>query len=291
MRIDARGLRKRFGEREVLCGVDLSIPAGRRVALVGPNGSGKSTLNRVLMGLLSYRGEVLLDGRPPADRAHVAPRLAYVPQLAPQLAATPRELVRAVAQLRELDSALLEEVTDQLGLPFESVAAQPFRSLSGGMKQKLLMAMALATRASLLILDEPTGSLDPESRERCLSLIAALPRDTTLLLCSHRLEELRHLVDEVIVLVDGRVSLRASAAEFLTRSDRSVIEVSAQPHAWEWLAARGFERSVGGVWLRSATRIEQQALLPEISLRIGDGVGDLCVRPLESLSLGEQRNA
>jgi ABC-type multidrug transport system ATPase subunit len=270
----------------VLRGIDLAIPRGRRVALVGPNGSGKSTLNRVLMGLLQYEGEVRLDGeRPGAKR--VAARLAYVPQQAPQLAATPAELVRAIGDLRELDAALFEATLASLGLPFASVAAQPFRSLSGGTKQKLLVAMALATRASLLILDEPTGSLDPESRERCLALLDALPRDVTLLLCSHRLDELRQLVDEVVVLVDGRVARQAGAAEFLQHSDRSVIEVSAQPHAWAWLAGRGFHRSAGGVWLRTASKLEQQSLLPELSRCIGDGVADLSVRPVEKLALEE----
>src|SRR5262245_51582093 len=186
MRIEAQGVRKRFGRVVALDGVSFEVAPGSRVALVGPNGSGKSTLNRILMGLLACEGAVRLDGRCPfRERVAVAHAMAYVPQAAPALAAPVGELVRAIARVRGLESAAVTEVAAALDLELAAVAPRPFRSLSGGTKQKLLIALALAARASLLILDEPTGSLDASTRERVFGLFETLRPDATLLLCSH----------------------------------------------------------------------------------------------------------
>src|SRR5688500_17577771 len=103
MRIELRQVKKRFGSTQVLRGIDLVVPAGRRLALIGPNGSGKSTLIRSLLGLVACEGQVLLDGSSPfSDRVSVARRLAYVPQVAPQLAASVEEVISLVALTREL---------------------------------------------------------------------------------------------------------------------------------------------------------------------------------------------
>ena len=216
MRIEVRGLTKRFGSAHALRDVGFDTPAGRRVALIGPNGSGKSTLNRVLMGLLDFDGEVRLDGHSPLrDRVAVAQRMAYVPQIAPTLAVPVGELLRAFGRIRDIPAARLRRIGGELGLDLEELAPQPFRSLSGGMRQKVLIALALASRASLLILDEPTGSLDARSRERFFELFGALAGDATVVLCSHRLEEVRQLVDHVLFLAEGRlIDVREGAVVF-----------------------------------------------------------------------------
>ncbi len=206
MKIELLHVRKRFGTHTVLQDVDLFVPCRSRVALVGPNGSGKSTLLRVLMGLLSYEGEVRLDDLSPfSDRRRVAQRLAYVPQVAPQLGATVREVVRAVSSLRNLRAERISEVAERLELPLAPISAKPFRSLSGGMKQKLLVALAFASEASLYILDEPTASLDAASRGRFEALLDGVASEATIVLCSHRLEEVARLSKRVVQLHDGRV--------------------------------------------------------------------------------------
>ncbi|MFI5309507.1 MAG: ATP-binding cassette domain-containing protein, partial [Polyangiales bacterium] len=159
MRVELRNVWKRFGAQVVLRDVNLELAHGERVALVGPNGSGKSTLLRALMGLLRCEGEVLLDGRSPyAHRRDTAQHLAYVPQAAPQLAAVVHDVVGAICDLRGMQEDRVIALARELGLDAQSVKEKPFRALSGGMKHKLLIALAFASKASLYILDEPTAS-------------------------------------------------------------------------------------------------------------------------------------
>lgn len=206
MRVEGRGVRKRYGELMALDGVDFCFEAGERVFLMGPNGSGKSTLNRALMGLIRYEGEIRIDGISPGeDRLDAARRIAYVPQFAPSLAASVRQVVRALCELRDMPAAQVARWAKALYLDLEAVAERPLRALSGGMKQKLLLALALASDASLLILDEPTGSLDAETRERFHPLLEEAAPDATIVLCSHRGEELAGNAHRELELADGHV--------------------------------------------------------------------------------------
>jgi ABC-2 type transport system ATP-binding protein len=217
MRIEIKGARKSFGRVEALRGVDLVVPEGRRLALVGPNGSGKSTLVRALLGLIDCEGSVLLGGRSPYDdRVALARQLAYVPQAAPALGATVREVVEMVALTRGLEAGAVAQVARTLDLELEAIARQPLRNLSGGMKQKLLLALAFAARPRLLVMDEPTASLDARTRERFFELCEGLAPEVTLLLCSHRVEELQRLARHVAALEDGRVVFDGHAAEYLS---------------------------------------------------------------------------
>lgn len=216
MRIEIRQATKRFGGVQALRGVDLVVPEGRRLALVGPNGSGKSTLVRALLGLIDVGGAVLLDGHSPYEsRIEVARKLAYVPQVAPALGATVREVVDLVTLTRGLAVTEVEKVARSLDLSLESVARQPFRNLSGGMKQKLLLAIAFAARPQLLVMDEPTASLDARTRERFFGLCEELGSEVTLILCSHRVEELQKLAQHVVALEEGRVVFDGPAVGYL----------------------------------------------------------------------------
>ena len=220
MRVEARGVTRRFGPIRALDGVAFSLPEGAHTALVGPNASGKSTLIRALVGLLHVEGEIRVDGRPIRRRdLAIARQTSYAPQSAPQLAAPVGELVDAVLRLRGATLDALEEPASRLALDLAALRPQPFRSLSGGTRQKLLLALAFAPRPRLLILDEPTASLDPGARERLGEMLAALTPGTSVLLCSHRLEEIRAFADRVLrleegrVVQDGPVDERADAAE------------------------------------------------------------------------------
>ncbi len=283
MRIELRGVGKRFGKVRALADVTLTVPAGRRVALLGPNGSGKSTLIRVVLGLLRCDGTALLDGMPPRTaRARLARQLAYAPQVAPQLAAPVGELLLAVSRVRGLDPARIAEVAARLDLDLDPLRKRAFRDLSGGMKQKLLLALALAAGGALLILDEPTASLDPASRAAFLRLFEERSAGATLLLCSHRLDEIRRLVDHVVLLEEGRVAYDGSAEGFLAARGGSVVELHVEgPGPDGWLAERGFAGGEGGWWSRAATPGEEVALVREATERLGPALKSLSVRDQE----------
>jgi ABC-2 type transport system ATP-binding protein len=287
VRIEARGVFKRFGGVTALADVSFDVPPRSRVALVGPNGSGKSTLNRILMGLAACDGEVRVDGRCPfRERVAVARQMAYVPQVAPQLAAPVDEVVSAIARVRGIDRARIAELAAAFDLDPGALARRPFRALSGGTKQKLLIAIALAADARLLILDEPTGSLDARARERFFERFELLGPEVTLLLCSHRLEEIRPLVDRVLLLQEGRVGYDGPLDAFLARSALATLEVVADGEdAAAWLKARGFRRGPSGAFRRTVDPATKLRLLAEIPAELGPRLRNLNARDLEAIEI------
>ncbi len=287
MRVETIGLRRRFGAVTALDGVSFEVAAGRRVAVIGPNGSGKSTLMRAILGLLAFEGTVRLDGRSPFEhRAALARRLAYVPQTAPQLAAPVGEIVAAVTRIRMLPSAAVADAAARIGLDVAALAARPVRGLSGGMRQKLMIALALAGRPSLVVMDEPTASLDAASRARFFSLYDEVAAGATLLLCSHRLEEVSHLVEGVIALEGGRVTFDGPVDRFLETRSHSVLEVWARGHVdRDWFAARGFVAGQGGSWVRVVSRAEKLPLLREVTAHCNGKLSNVVLRDLETLDV------
>lgn len=285
MDIVIRDLDKRFGRVQALAGVSFELPAGSRTALIGPNGSGKSTLVRALLGMLTVDGELLADGLPLAERRELlAPAIAYVPQIAPRLAAPVRDVVRAVAGLRGVAEARVAALAGELGVSLADLARRPFRALSGGQRQKVLAALALASGAQLLVLDEPTASMDPKSRAAFFGLVEALPGSTTVLLCSHRLEEIRRLVDRVVVLAEGRVAWQGSAAAYLDDHAEAVVEVRTDAEgASAWLRERGFRPGIAGWWSRSLPVTERARLLGEIGKHLNGQVRDVLAKDVERL--------
>jgi ABC-type multidrug transport system ATPase subunit len=212
--------------------------------------------------------------------------MAYVPQLPPQLAAPVDEVLVAITRVRGIPREALARIAGELEIDLAAIGRRPFRSLSGGTKQKLLVALALSAGASLLILDEPTGSLDARSRERFFALFDALAADVTLVLCSHRLDEIRPLVDHVLRLEEGRVAYDGSAAALLSRSALAVLDVWADgEEAAAWLLAHGFRRSPAGVFRRTLPHAEKMKLLPELERALGSGLANLCARDLEDIDL------
>jgi len=285
MRIELENVNRRFGRVNALNGLALTIASGRRVALIGPNGSGKSTLTRVLAGMLGYAGRIRLDGLCPwSDRDRVASRLAYVPQTPPQLPATAGEIADAVARARGLGRHDVSAAATALGLDLAAVARRPVRALSGGMKQKLMLALAFAGKTDLLLLDEPTASLDANSRLAFYRFLRERAGDATLLLCSHRLDEVRHLVEHVVVLEEGRLAWSGPLAEYLRGAAHSLIEVQvAGLAATAWLDARGFARDAGGDWSRVFPRARGVAVLRDILASLDGAVEAVRVRDLDTL--------
>jgi ABC-type multidrug transport system ATPase subunit len=127
------------------------------------------------------------------------------------------EVVTAYAALRGVLHARIAEQADPLGLDLEAVAHTRFRDLSGGMKQKLLAALALSTRAEVLVCDEPTANLDASARTALFSELARRDADQIVILCSHREEEVHSFVERVIELRDGQL-VRDERSQPVTRA-------------------------------------------------------------------------
>lgn len=284
MQIELRQVGKRFGRIRALRGVSTEIPSGRALALVGPNGSGKSTLIRVLMGLVSHTGDVRFDERP-RDRK-TSEQLAYVPQAAPQLAVPVAELVQAVARVRGIEPGDVARLAREFDLDLGAVANQQLRNLSGGTRQKVMVALALAAKTRLLLLDEPTASLDAKSRDRFFALVNERRGSATVILCSHRADELHHLVSHVVALRDGEVAYDGPAAPFLAGRGEAMIELLVTRDApVQWLARSGFRSEATGYWSKKVTSSEKLALLPALHEKLDGTLCNIEVRDLERLDV------
>ena len=224
--IQIRNLRKRLGRRDVLQGLDLEITRGQRVALIGSNGAGKTTLIRCLLGEYTRDGEVSLVGRDPRHyRTEVLRHVGFVPQLPPPLKMPVGQLIRYVSSLCGAQTDHIAEVAARLGFDVARFRHQPFVRLSGGQKQKLLIATALGRDTDVLILDEPAANLDPEARGTFFELLAERQKEAVMLISSHRLDEVAALVNRVIELDQGKVVLDDRVADSVDLTSRLSCEV------------------------------------------------------------------
>jgi ABC-2 type transport system ATP-binding protein len=225
--LTTRALAKRYGRRTwALTGIDLDIPQGGITALVGPNAAGKSTLIKTWVGFeRPTRGGVTVAGIDPwRDRAGALGHLGYVPQ-SPALydglsVADHLDLAR---QLRpSFDREYARARLAQLDIPADRGA----RSLSGGQQAQVALAMALGTRAPILLLDEPLASLDPLARREFLHVLTDAVRGdgATALLSSHIVTDVEQACDRLIVLGVGRVLLHETVASALGAHSISTTE-------------------------------------------------------------------
>lgn len=200
------GVSKSFDKLDVLTNIDLGIERGERVAFVGSNGSGKTTLLRAILGLIRVRGRIRVDGIDVAlEPQRALTRMAYIPQLAPPLEVPVVQVVSAFARLRGIRLEAVAARAERLGLEFSKIGATRFRDLSGGMKQKLLAALALSVEAQVMLCDEPTANLDAPARQSFFEQLEEGPSDRAVVVCSHRIEEISELVDRVVEFEDGHV--------------------------------------------------------------------------------------
>jgi ABC-2 type transport system ATP-binding protein len=212
--ISVRGLVKRYGDRTAVDGIDLDIRRGEIFALLGPNGAGKTTTVEVLEGFRDRDGgEVRVLGVDPAtgDRRWKAQLGIVLQSGAGDSQLTCRELLRAQASYYP-EPRDADEVLELVGLT-EKAAARG-RTLSGGQRRRLDVALGIVGRPRLLFLDEPTTGFDPEARRQFWALIRELRAlGTTILLTTHYLDEAEELADRVGVLARGRVLEVAVPAE------------------------------------------------------------------------------
>jgi len=218
--IEFKNVVKNFRRARVLDGISLDIGLGERVALIGSNGAGKTTLIRCLLGEYTHDGEVTINGLDPRDnRTEVLGTIGFVPQLPPPLKMPVGQLIDFSAALCNTDPQRIHEIAKRLGLDVESILSRQFVRLSGGMKQKLLIAIALGRDAKVLVMDEPAANLDPEARKIFFDLLAERQNNATMLISSHRLDEVSSLVNRVIEMDMGKVVLDDKVADDVVLSD------------------------------------------------------------------------
>ncbi|MFD5843249.1 ATP-binding cassette domain-containing protein [Streptomyces chartreusis] len=231
--IQVTGLRKTYGDDEVLAGVDLTVPTGTVYALLGPNGAGKTTTVRILSTLLpADAGEARVAGydiRSEVDRVResigVTGQFSAVDELL-----TGRENLRLMADLGHLDRRHAVGVVGQLLERFHLAEAADRRAAtySGGMKRRLDLAMTLVAGPRLIFLDEPTTGLDPRSRRELWGIVRELVADgVTVLLTTQYLEEADQLADRIGVLDRGRLVAEGTAAELKRLVPGGHIELQA----------------------------------------------------------------
>ena len=278
--IQVQKLTKRFKKVVALSAVDLEVKKGDVVALWGPNGAGKTTLLRCLLGIIPFDGSIrVLDKDVTKMGKEVRRHIGYVPQeirLHPDQ--TVLETVIFYARLRNVSCKRPIELIAEWGL--EPSKDQPVRNLSGGMKQKLALIIALLSDPPILFLDEPTSNLDARTRYEFDTAVEKLKSmNKTLMFCSHRFSEVRKIADRVVVLEAGVKKAEGkpeSVKEFL--SDKTLLRIWVGGvecvRAAECLAQHGMEVKKNGsqIWVRvpSDQKAEPIRLLLEQSIPVVD---------------------
>jgi ABC-2 type transport system ATP-binding protein len=222
--IEARDLTRRFGLHVALDRLSLSIPPNQTFGLMGANGAGKTTFIRLVTGyLLPSEGSVTVGGFSPAGNpSAVKERLGFVMEtsrLYPELRV--RGFLRFMGGARDLSGAALEAAVERVidGFQLQAVAKRPIGNLSKGFQQRVSLAQAFLHDPPLVIVDEPTGGLDPVQRGDVQEVLRALQGDRTVLLCTHDLDEARQLTSNVAVLDAGRLVAKGATHDVLGAGD------------------------------------------------------------------------
>jgi len=262
-------LTKCFGTTSVLRDLSFTVEVGKQVALWGPNGAGKTTLLRCILGLLPFKGTIRLDGYDVRQQGKTVRRLiGFVPQ---EVAFYPTlnvgETVAFFACLRGLDFRIARPILEQVGLADR--IHQPTRTLSGGQRQRLALALALLGDPLLLLLDEPTASLDMHSRSEFLTYLESLKQQgKTLIFSTHRFEEIEQLAGRVLFLENGRLEADTTPALLKKRLFQAAqhaclrLQLPAVQHAkaLQTLQAKGFDACINSHGLEVRVPRDRKAL-------------------------------
>lgn len=267
---------KRFGLTQALAGAGLDLRAGEWLGLLGPNGAGKTTIVRSVSGRVRLDGGEVrllgtrLDGTP-SDRV-VQRRLGVVPQeIALYLFLSARENLRAFGALNGVrDRELRERVEWALAWTgLAERAAEPIKQFSGGMKRRLNIACSVLHRPSVILLDEPTVGVDPQSRQRIWEMLEELRKEgASLLLTTHQLDEAQLVCDRIVIIDHGKTISAGTFAELVQQTVGSArrVTLTLDGSVPASLENRGFQLENGNALSRYVTDIVRDipAMLGEV---------------------------
>ena len=271
LKVDGVSYRYRDAAVPALQDVSLTLPSGGIYGLLGPNGAGKTTLISLLAGLLTVAdGNISLNGQPLAEARAANPRaIALVPQdyaFYPMLTVAENLAFFAGALGLARDERRQQIDTAIAFARLEQVTGKRAEQLSGGLRRRLNLAIGLLGRPQLLLLDEPTVGVDPQSRSFLLESIAALPAaGTTVLYTSHYMEEVEAICQRVAILDQGRVLSEGTLDDLLATADSSAeieLDRPLPPALAERYAATDLGHFKFGLFFRST--VEAARLLDEL---------------------------
>ncbi len=268
-----RDARKRFADVTALDGVSLELGRGELLALLGPNGAGKTTLVRAIAGrvrldggTVELLGEPMRAGAPRTALGVVPQEIAVYPLL------TARENLQVFGRLHGVDRAALDDAVawalDWTGLAPR--ADEPTERFSGGMRRRLNIACGVLHRPEVILLDEPTVGVDPQSRERIYEMLALLRGDgASLLLTTHQLEEAEARCDRIVIIDHGTVVASGTLGELTARAFGSDHRVTFEVDRLPAELPAGVEPGGNGHVLKAAIG-DVAADLPEMVRRLAD---------------------
>ncbi len=207
--IEIQNLTKTFGRQKSLDDVSLRFQNDEKVIIMGQNGAGKTTLVRTVLGeYIPTKGTVSIKGYNPfKKRQQALQSIGFVPQLPPPIKFSVNELMRYAQISSGADVREIISLCNRMDLDITQHRKKLFFKLSGGMKQKLLIAIAMAKKPDVFIFDEPTANLDPKGREKFYALLNDFDDERLMIFISHRLEEVGHIITRKIQMDLGKVTL------------------------------------------------------------------------------------
>ena len=258
--IEARGLRKAFGTTMALDGVDFRVEEGRILGIIGPNGAGKTTALNAMLGLIPYHGELRVLGRDPWKERDLLMRdISFIADVAvlPRWIRVSQALEFVAGVHPRFDRAKAEGFLAKTSIGLE----RKVKHLSKGMVAQLHLALIMAIDARLLVLDEPTLGLDILFRKQFYDSLLNdyFDRSRTIVVTTHQVEELQHILTDLMFIDRGRIVLSCTMEEFETR----YVEVTVNPD--QVTVARAlkpiYERQVFGRTILMFDRVERGRLL------------------------------
>lgn len=205
--IEIKNLTKKFGKAISLNNVSVNFNKNDHIALMGANGAGKTTLIRLMLGYYHPNdGQVLINGLDPINnRIDVLKNISFVPQLPPPISLNLDDLLSYIEKSSDTKREDIFYYAKEMELDLQGNMNKSFFKLSGGMKQKLLIAISLAKKSDIMIFDEPTANLDPKARDNFYRLLKEIRTEKVMLFVTHRLDEVESLVNRQIYMDLGEI--------------------------------------------------------------------------------------